>query len=105
MRTKTLLFGEIIAKRIMILSALSLAYCWYYKDVIPKKNFYDTSQLKAPIQTPSTKAPFYINTHEQQYLITPQFEYELEGVLVTYNNAEQFGNIWHTKRWKDFIAV
>lgn len=102
---KTLLRLENIFRWLLIINFFIMAYCWFYKDILPEKSFYISSMLKDPIQIKSNKVPFYIHSNKQKYLITPQFDYELEGVIVTYNNADQFGNIWHTKRWKDFINV
>ena len=34
-----------------------------------------------------------------------KFDYELTGIVVSYSNADGFTNIWHHKRWKDFINV
>ena len=103
--TEKLLTLERVSKWVFIISSLIMAYCWFYKDILPHQSFYNQTKLNEPIQTITSKAPFYINTHEQKYLVTPQFDYELDGVIVTYNNADQFGNIWHTKRWKDFINL
>lgn len=87
------MFLESIFTWLFIINSLIFAYCWYYKDVLPKPSFYNQSQLNAPIQTQTSKPPFHTETHEQRYLVTPEFDYELEGVIVTYNNAEQFNNI------------
>lgn len=88
-----------------LISLLIMTYCWFYKDILPRPSFYNFSKLNEPVQIKSTKAPFKIRSHRQRYLITPKYEYELEGVIVTYNNADQFGNIWHKKRWQDFINL
>lgn len=104
-KEKKLLFLERVSKWIMLISGFCLIYCWYYKDVLPTPNFYLSSQLNDPKQTKTSHPSFTIETHDQSYMLTPLFDYELEGVVVTYNNAEQFGNIWHTKRWKDFINL
>ncbi len=63
------------------------------------------SSLDAPIQTETARMPFEIVANKQQYSIIPKFDYELSGVVVTYNNADGFTDIWHHDVWKDFINV
>lgn len=92
-------------KWLCVISLAIMSYCWFYKDKLPQADFYNLSKLNEPIQIKTTKAPFEIRANRQRYLITPKFYYELEGVIVTYNNADQFGNIWHKKRWQDFINL
>ncbi len=38
-------------------------------------------------------------------MIKPKYDYELTGVVVTYNNSDGFTDIWHHDKWKDFINI
>ena len=78
---------------------------WYYKDKLPEPQTYASITLNPPIQTETYRQPFTITTNKQRYEITPKFDYDLTGVVVTYSNADGFTNIWHHDVWKDFINV
>jgi len=78
---------------------------WLYKDSLPEPGFYDLSALEDPRQTPTEAQAFTTTANDQQYTITPQYAYELDGVIVSYNNADGFGDIWHHKRWLDFLNL
>jgi hypothetical protein len=77
----------------------------HYKDNIPEPQTYTSISLNPPIQTETYRQPFSITTNKQRYEITPKFDYDLTGVVVTYSNADGFTNIWHHDVWKDFINV
>ncbi|WP_133128018.1 hypothetical protein [Legionella nagasakiensis] len=88
-----------------IISVLLMAITYYYKDKFPNPSDYDLNSLNAPIQEKTTRSPFTIKANQYHYPITPKFDYELTGVVVTYSDADGFTNIWHHRRWKDFINV
>ncbi|WP_367608169.1 hypothetical protein [Legionella sp. W05-934-2] len=94
-----------IAGLLFILCAITWILTFWYKDKLPPPSFYAGRDFSAPVQTPSENEPFEINTNEQRYLITPLFFYDLTGVVVSLSNADGFTNIWHHRRWKDFINV
>jgi hypothetical protein len=96
---------ESIFKWIFYISFLTMLLCIYYKDSFPDPNYYEVDRLTAPIQTETDKAPFTINVNQQTYKITPKFDYELNGVVVSLSNADDITNIWHHKRWKDFLNL
>lgn len=88
-----------------IISLLLAIPLYFNKDRIPNPSYYQDFSLSAPIQEKTDREPFSIYNNDEKYLITPRFNYQLTGVVVSYNDAAQFGNIWHHKRWKDFINV
>lgn len=92
--------------RLLLLSSVAI---WiisaFYKDKLPPPAFYDQQLLSAPIQEKTYRESFVIHTNEQTYRIKPLFNYHLNGVVVTYSNADGFGNIWHHRRWHDFINI
>ncbi len=87
------------------ISLVIMAVSYFFKDKLPPPDYYDMSKLTMPVQNKVNMAPFHINTHEQHYLVEPLYAYELYGVVVTYSDADGFGNIWHHRRFKDFINV
>jgi len=77
----------------------------YYKDDLPDPHTYDVSQLTPPRQTPTARAPFALYVNKEHYVITPKFDYELTGMVVSYNDSNGLTDIWHHDIWKDFINV
>lgn len=96
---------EVFFKWVFIISLLITVACYIYKDKFPNPDFYHMAELVEPLQTESDRNPFAIHTNNQTYHIFPRFEYELNGVVVSITKAGQLGDIWHYKRWKDFINV
>jgi len=78
---------------------------YFFKDRLPEPNTYDFITLNPPLQTATAREPFIIEANKQHYQITPKFDYDLTGVLVTFNNANGLADIWHYYDWKDFINV
>jgi hypothetical protein len=78
---------------------------YFYKDRLPSPVFYDSFYLQEPEQTPTTAATFATEQNQQQYIIEPLFDYELNGVVVSYHNADAIGDIWHHDKWKDYINL
>lgn len=74
-----------------------------YKDKLPEPDFYDANALAAPLQQDTERQAFKSQAGGQEYTITPKYEYELQGVVVSYNNADGMTDIWHHKRWQDFL--
>lgn len=92
-------------KRIFWFSALTLAWTYFYKDRFPEPEYYNLASLDAPRQSATTEPEFTTHVNRQEYTITPKFDYELEGVIVSYHDADAFGDIWHHGRWKDFLNL
>ena len=96
---------ELIFKWLCILSLAVMAVSAVYKDKVPNPEFYDVSQLQEPKQTATDETPFTTTVNKQEYTIIPRFNYELDGVVVSYHNADDLGDIWHHREWKDFINL
>jgi len=96
---------ESFFKWLFLLSTLTMTASYFYKDKIPGPDYYDLEQLDSPRQTPAKDPAFTTQVNGQEYTVTPRFNYELDGVIVSYHNADAFGDIWHHNRWKDFINL
>ncbi len=92
-------------KWLLILSSLMLLYSWVQKDELPEPEYYSKTDFLPPVQLPTTKKQFSTNVNGQTYIIKPEFEYELQGVVVSYHNADVMSDIWHHDKWKDFINI
>lgn len=58
---------------------------------------------QAPKQTPLDEKPFHVAIEDKQYLIEPQYDYDLIGMVVSY--AHHNGNYGVHKRWGDHLNV
>jgi hypothetical protein len=88
----------------MIVSLALFFLSWHQKNRLPdSRQILD--QMKAePAQTPTDMAPFNITKNNTTYTITPKYEYDLYGLIVTYHESRSFLDITH-KRWGDTINV
>ena len=96
---------EKIFKVTFLLSLSVTIALYFFKDSLPPASFYDAGSLSEPLQEPTRQNSFTINVNNETYLIEPRYDYELEGVIVSYHNADDFSDIWHHARWKDFINL
>lgn len=92
-------------KLAFVLSLLASLYLYFAKDELPAASFYDLEKLGDPVQKPTAKKRFRTHASGEEYLITPRFDYELDGVIVSYHDADDFTDITHHRRWKDFINL
>ena len=96
---------ETLFKRLLIISALTMGVTYFYKDNLPPPDYYDLNSLAEPSQQPTVREPFSSRVNDQVYTIEPKFDYELYGVVVSYNDSDGITDIWHHKRWKDFLNL
>lgn len=96
---------EFLFKWAFLCGLVATLLAYFYKDRAPAPSFYDAFSLEKPIQTPTTEAPFDTTAEDQQYTIEPKFDYELYGVIVSYNDADSIFDIWHHDKWKDYLNV
>jgi hypothetical protein len=96
---------ESLCKWLFLLSAAAMGGAYFYKDMLPEPSFFDLQELQPPRQTETGAQPFTVQAGGQQYTITPRFDYELDGVVVSYHDADDIADIWHHKDWKDFINL
>ncbi|HJP06556.1 MAG: hypothetical protein GY889_09685 [Proteobacteria bacterium] len=86
-------------------SLLLLAVAYFQKDRLPSAGFFDQTALTEPLQTPVQRSPFETRINNQVYTVRPLFEYQLNGVVVSDYESGSFGDIYHHRRWKDFLNV
>jgi hypothetical protein len=96
---------EILLKWTFLCGLLISLFCYIYKDRLPAPTYYDSFSLDEPIQTPTTEGPFNTTAKDQQYTIEPKFDYELYGVIVSFNDADSIFDIWHHGKWKDYLNL
>ena len=92
-------------RMLFVVSLLAAVLLYFVKDDLPPASFYETASLGDPLQRPTRQAEFSTRVNDQTYLIKPRYDYELNGVIVSYHDADDFSDIWHHDRWKDFINL
>ena len=92
-------------KWILILSTLTFAGTYFFKDEIPEPGYYKNASLTEPRQTKTYRDKFSVEVNDQTYNILPKYDYELQGVVVSYHDADVMHDIYHHDRWKDFINL
>jgi hypothetical protein len=58
-----------------------------------------------PRQVPTDHPPFNLALKDKEYILHPLFEYELTGMIVSYNQNSLIWAIDHWLDWEDFINV
>ena len=90
----------------LILLTLALAILAYLKkDQLPAPEFYDRALLTEPVQSETRVKPFQTEVNGIVYTIEPLFEYELNGLVVSYHDSDAFIDVYHHKDWKDFLNI
>ncbi|MFH2137028.1 MAG: hypothetical protein ABII88_00780 [Candidatus Omnitrophota bacterium] len=74
----------------------------YQKDKLPGTDEILSSLYNSPNQTQTDAVPFEVIKNNITYTITPLYNYELYGLVVSYFHTATWWNIYH-KNWKDFI--
>ena len=96
---------ESLFKWLFLASLAAMAVTYLLKDQRPDPGFYDLEQLRPPQQTATDARPFTTEVNGQHYRVKPLFDYELEGVVVSYHDADSIADIWHHGKWQDFINI
>jgi hypothetical protein len=81
-----------------------LAVSYFQKEKFPDKNLILDKLYIAPVQTETKEKPFEIEKKGITYKIVPVYNYELSGLVVSYNNSDNWYDYYH-EQWKDYINV
>ncbi|MDE1464167.1 hypothetical protein [Spartinivicinus poritis] len=103
MRTKSSTH-KLINWSFYICSILLIAAFWFRNDFAPRSEFQFVSDIdEPPIQQRTSKDSFNIYKNDVMYKVEPKYEYELTGLVVSYNHHD--GKFGSHKRWSDHINV
>jgi hypothetical protein len=92
-----------ILKIIFLIGIILLVVSFIQKDKLSfSKNEVVEELFQEPIQTEINKDEFKVSREGMTYTITPLFNYELYGLVVSYNNSDHWFDYYHD-RWQDFI--
>ncbi len=93
-----------INKTIFLISIVLLVVSYFQKEKLPDKNLVLNKLYIAPVQTMTEERSFEIEKNGTIYKIVPLYDYELSGLVVSYNNSNNWADYYH-ERWKDYINV
>ena len=94
-----------ILKIILLIGIALLVVSFIQKNKLPfSKNEVVEELFQEPIQTKIDKDEFKVNSNGIAYTITPLYDYELYGLVVSYHNSNYWLDYYHNE-WKDFINV
>ena len=94
-----------LAKVILPIATLAFAISFFMRNRLPDKGLIHESLLQNPIQTKDdVPEPFDVTRKDVAYTVTPLFNYELWGMIVSYHDSASFIDISH-KLWNDYINV
>jgi hypothetical protein len=94
--------SRIIGLIFLISLTLSILSCVKRND-FPSTIDTDPSLQVEPLQTTTTQAPFAVQFKDVQYDISPIYEYEIYGVVVSYRQHD--GDQMLHKSWNDHLNV
>jgi hypothetical protein len=93
------------AKLVLAAAAVAFVASFFMKDRLPGRSAILEPLLQEPIQTGTDlPGPFDVTRKGVTYTVTPFFNYELWGMVVSYHHADSFVDISH-EAWNDHINV
>lgn len=95
----------LVVKILLPLSVLAWSASLYYKNQLPAPRQISAQIHKSPVQNEVSEAPFDVHKKDMTYHVKPLYEYELHGLVVSEFQANSWNDIYHFRRWKDFLNV
>jgi len=94
-----------IVKVLLLISVVLLVLSFFLKDRLPPADEILDSLRSDPVQERSElPEPFEVIRKGATYTVTPLFNYDLHGMVVSYHRSDSFADLAH-KRWKDYLNV
>lgn len=93
-----------IVKYIFLLSLLVLAVSSFKRQELPAPEKVTGNLNNDPVQTPTDVQPFEAEKNGIIYVVTPLYNYELNGMIVSYHHSSDWFDYYH-EEWKDYINI
>jgi hypothetical protein len=91
-----------LLKFLFFLALLTLALGVYMGDALPPPQELLPQLGEEPRQTPTSRPPFEVTVNQRAYRVTPLYQYELYGLVVSKHEADSFLDYAH-KEWGDAL--
>lgn len=89
-------------KIIFLIGIVLFFVSWQKKDILPDKKDILIELYQEPVQTETQVQPFETKAGSSTYTISPLYNYELYGLVVSYTNTLSWYNIYNQMS-KDYI--
>ena len=93
--------GQLL-KILLIICVLIFALSLYFQEKLPENTSILPQVLQSPVQTNTSKREFDAIAGNTRYKINPLYEYELYGLVVSYQHTQHWWDYYH-QQWKDYI--
>ena len=93
-----------IIKFIFFISLIVFGFSLFQKDNLPDKNEIVPRLFQEPIQKEISQSPFEVAQNGIVYTITPLYDYELSGLIVSQHHSDSWWDYYHRK-WGDLINI
>lgn len=93
-----------LSKFIFYLSLIVFIASYFQIEKLPNESEMLDELKKDPIQTQTEKKEFEIEKNGVTYIIKPLFNYELNGMIVSYHHSSSLLDYYHEK-WKDYLNI
>ena len=87
---------KILSSLLFLLVFVWCAGWWMYGD-LPAPTSIRAELADDPEQVESDEEPFELNYREASYIVEPEAEYRVRGLVVTHNDINAFADIYHDK--------
>jgi len=92
-----------LAKFILPVAALAFTVSFLMRNRLPDKGLVLGPLVQNPVQTKdAVPGPFEVTRKKFTYTVTPLFNYELWGMVVSYHHAASFIDVSH-QQWNDYL--
>ena len=94
-----------LLKVFLLISLISFGVTHLLKNKLPAKKQIRHQLLGEPVQNKTyLPSPFQVVKKGISYTVTPQFNYDIYGLVVSYHNSNSFIDIHH-EMWKDYLNI
>ena len=97
------LFHKFI-KLIFLINLVIFAISYFQIEKLPDESEILNQLKNDPVQTKTDAEPFSIEKNGKTYLVTPLFNYELNGLVVSYHHSSDWLDYYHEK-WEDYLNL
>lgn len=84
-------------KVIWLLSLITLIFAFFGKDNLPSTDKINSKLSQSPLQSKIQKSDIKVKDGEFDYNITPKYNYELWGLVVSQHDSRSFIDLYHKR--------
>ena len=93
-----------LIKRVAQISFLVMVVSYISKDSLSSSTHYNNLFIDPPKQSITNKLPFDLEVDQEHYHITPKYNYEMEGIVVSTHHSDAFLDMAH-EEWRDYLNI